>query len=188
MSYDDRCDEIRVGTHNDVLHNMNKGMKAHYASDFKAGNKYLRLAEAGIERLFTQSVSKKAASYIVNEKTVPYRGEDFEAVMVHLFMALNYVFMELWEEALVEARKVDNRLNVINAGYAPDMRNAYDEDAFVRFIMGLLYEAQNEVNDAYISYKKAENGYKKYRRLYGVATPKVLSDKTTDVSSGNLRY
>ncbi|GAF99605.1 unnamed protein product, partial [marine sediment metagenome] len=80
--------------------------------------------------------------------------------MVNLFMALNYVGMGNWEGALVEARKVDNKLSVINSKYEEEKKNVYKEDGFIRFLMGALYEAEGEINDAFISYRKAEEIYR----------------------------
>ena len=81
--------------------------------------------------------------------------------------------MLVW--ALVEARKVDNKLNIINSRYAKDKKNVYKEDAFIRFLMGVLYEADGEDNDAFISYRKAEEIYRTdYRQNYGVSPPVIL--------------
>ena len=90
-------------------------------------------------------------------------------------MALNYTAAGHHEDALVEARKVDSKLNVINSRYADDKKNVYKEDAFIRFLMGVLYEAEGEVNDAFISYRKAEEIYRNdYAANYGVSAPSLL--------------
>jgi hypothetical protein len=128
-----------------------------------------------MDELYTKSISKEAASFLINDNTIPYRGEDFENAMVNLFMALNYAGVGNREDALVEARKVDNKLNVINSRYDEDKKNVYKEDAFIRFLMGILYEADGEVNDAYTSYRKAEEIYRTdYSNNYGVSTPTIL--------------
>jgi len=160
-----------------VLCLMNAGLQAHYARKFKESNKLLAQAEAGIEDLFTKSLSSEAAALMINDTMVPYRGEDFESVMTNLFMALNYIFLGKRDDALVEARKVDNKLNVINARYKPDQQNVYKEDAFVRFVMGLLYESNKETNDAFISYRNAEKTYEDYQALYQTPTPRLLVGK-----------
>jgi len=173
---------------NEVLYYMNKGLAAHYDKKYANSNFCLAKAENRIDELFTQSISKKTASCVINDNTVPYRGEDFEAVMVNLFMALNYAYLNKWDDALVEARKVDNRLNIINAEYEPDFRNAYMEDPFVRFIMGLFYEKKNQTNDALVSYKKALNGYKRYEKYYRIGAPEILKKKSWQVLSGNASF
>jgi hypothetical protein len=167
--------EETYGERNAALYHLEQGIIAHFASRYEDSNKHLSRAECIMDELYTKSVSKQAASFLVNDNTIPYRGEDFENAMVNMFMALNYVGLGLWEDALVEARKVDNKLNVINAQYEEDKRNVYKEDAFVRFLMGVLYEAEGETNDAFISYRKAEEIYRTdYLENYGVSAPPCL--------------
>ena len=170
---------------NEVLYSMNQGLAAHYEKNHAKSNLCLAKAENRMDELFTQSISKKTASCIINDSIIPYRGEDFEAVMVNLFMALNYVYLNKWDDALVEARKVDNRLNIINEKYEADFRNAYTEDPFVRFIMGLLYEKKNEINNAQVSYRKAIKGYKRYEKYYRTGTPEILKKKSWRILSGD---
>ncbi|MBW2165637.1 MAG: hypothetical protein JRG74_05935 [Deltaproteobacteria bacterium] len=98
-------------------------------------------------------------------------------------MAMNYVGLGSLEDALVEARKIDNKLNMFNAQYEDDKKNVYREDAFIRFLMGVLYEAEGEINDAYISCWKAENIYKNdYIRNYGVSPPVFLIENLLTLS------
>ncbi len=160
---------------NAALYYMEEGILAHFASRYKESNESLSRAEQIMDELYTRSISKQTASFLINDNTIPYRGEDFESVMVNLFMALNYVGLDLRDEALVEARKVDNKLNIINSRYPEDKKNVYKEDAFIRFLMGILYEADGEDNDAFISYRKAEEIYKTdYEQNYGVSPPVLL--------------
>jgi hypothetical protein len=160
---------------NAALFYMEHGLVAYYAGRHQRSIRSLLKAEHVIEDLYTRSVSKQAASFIINDNTIPYRGEDFEDSMVNLFLALNYSELGLHEEALVEARQVDAELNLINSRYEPDQQNAYKEDAFIRFLMGVLYEIEGEINDAFISYRKAEAIYRSdYLTNYGVAAPDFL--------------
>jgi len=128
-----------------------------------------------MEQLYTKSISKEVASFLISDNTVPYRGEDFERAMVNLFMALNYVGLGKWEDAVVEGRKVDSKLNLINSQYEEGKGNVYKEDGFIRFLMGALYELEGEINDAFISYRKAEAVYRtEYLPNYGVSPPTIL--------------
>jgi len=160
---------------NAALYYLEHGIIAHYASDYEESNQCLAQAESIMDELYTKSLSKEAASFLISDNTIPYRGEDFENALVNLFMALNYVELGLWEDALVEARKVDSKLSVINSQYAEDKENVYKEDGFIRFLMGVLYEAEGENNDAFISYRKAEEIYRTdYLQNYGIYPPPFL--------------
>jgi len=145
---------------NAALYYMEEGLLAHFAGRYDESNQSLLKAEEILDELYTRSISKQAASFVINDNTIPYRGEDFEDAMVNLFLALNYAGLGLMEDALVEARQVDNELNIINSRYEDESKNVYSEDAFIRFLMGVLYEANDEINDAFISYRKAEEIYR----------------------------
>jgi len=160
---------------NAVLYYLDEGIISHFAGRYKESNQSLAKAESIMQDLYTKSISKEAASFLISDNTVPYRGEDFERAMVNLFMALNYVGLGSWEDAVVEARKVDNKLNLINSKYEEGKRNVYKEDGFIRFLMGALYEVEGEINDAFISYRKAEAVYRAdYLPNYGVSPPTIL--------------
>jgi hypothetical protein len=160
---------------NAVLYYLDEGIISHFAGRFKESNQSFSHAESIMEELYTRSISKEAASFLISDNTIPYRGEDFERAILNLFMALNYVGLGSWEDAVVEARKVDNKLNLINSQYEEEKRNVYKEDAFIRFLMGAIYEAEGEINDAFISYRKAESVYRAdYLPNYGVSPPTIL--------------
>jgi hypothetical protein len=164
--------------HNAVLFYLDQGLVAHYGGYYERSNQALSKADSLMQELYTTSISQTAATFLINDNAYPYRGEDFESALVNLFMAINYAAMQQWDDALVEARKVDAKLNMFNTQYGANEKNAYEEDAFIRFLMGVLYEADGEVNDAFISYRKAEEIYRgTYRRLYGLGPPELLLDK-----------
>jgi hypothetical protein len=151
------------------------GTLAHYAGRPEESIEMLLQAEKIIEELYTTSISKEATTFIVNDTMAPYKGEDFENVMLNLFLALDYLEIGEIDEALVEARKVDSKLNLINSSYPPDKKNRYNEDAFVRYLMGILYEisgTMEDLNDAFISYENAEQIYAgNYWRNYKTPVP-----------------
>jgi len=160
---------------NAVLYYLDEGIISHFGGHYKESNQSFARAESIMDELYTKSISKEAASFLISDNTVPYRGEDFERAMVNLFMALNYVGLGSWEDAVVEARKVDNKLNLINSQYEEAKKNVYKEDGFIRFLMGTLYEVEGEINDAFISYRKAEETYRNdYLPNYGVSPPRIL--------------
>ncbi|MBU4414646.1 MAG: hypothetical protein KJ976_06030 [Proteobacteria bacterium] len=168
---------------NAVIYYLDEGILAHFACRYSESNQSLAKAESIMDKLHTKSISKHITSFIINDNTIPYRGEDFESALVNLFMAMNYVGLGSLEDALVEARKVDNKLNILNARYEYDKKNVYREDAFIRFLMGVLYEAEGEINDAYISYRKAKDIYKNdYSKNYGVSSPVFLIENLLTLS------
>jgi hypothetical protein len=170
---------------NAVLYYLDEGITLHLAGRYQESNESFSRAESIMDELFTKSLSKEAASFLISDNTVPYRGEDFERAMANLFMALNYAALSAWDDSLVEARKVDSKLTVINASYDEDKKNVYKEDGFIRFLMGTLYEAGGELNDAFISYRKAEEIYRDdYLPNYGVRPPEFLIQSLLTAAKG----
>ena len=72
------------------------------------------MAEQRIDDLYTESLAGHVGAFLINENTLPYRGEDFEGVMINFYRALNYIQLGNVDEAMVEARKVKEKLLVIN--------------------------------------------------------------------------
>jgi hypothetical protein len=148
------------------------GALYHYAGNTDSSNAYLLAAEREIGDLYTKSISGEALAFVLNDNVLPYAGEDFEKVLVNVFLALNFAQQGLPDEALVEARKVDLKLRDYAQQY--EGKNAYQEDAFARYLSGILYESAGETNDAFIAYKKAYEAYAAYEKNFGTKAPSFL--------------
>lgn len=155
-----------------VLYDLDRGITLHLAGRYAESNAFLARAEARIEALYTKSITTGIGAMFTNDTLLPYEGEDFEKVQINLIAALNYVYLGDLDEALVEARKVDLKLTAYGAHYAT--RPVYKEDAFARYLSGILYETRGELNDAFIAYRKALDAYDVYRQSYGTALPPTL--------------
>ncbi len=160
------------GERNAVLYDLDRGMLLHLSGKYEESNTFFEMAKTKIERLYTQSLVANVGALISNDNLLPYVGEDFEKVMVHLFSALNYAALSQWDEALVESRQVDALLNRLNDNH--EKKNVYKKDAFARYLAGVLYEARDEVNDAFISYRKAYDVFKSYQKDYRTPFPERL--------------
>lgn len=169
-----RKNDKLYGEKNEVLYNLDLGLLYHYLGEPDSSNTYFFRAERKIDELFTKSISQQALSFIINDNIIPYDGEDFEKVMVNVFLALNFAQKGDFDGALVEARKVDIKLREYARQY--DDKNTYREDAFIRYITGALYESSGEMNDAFIAYRNAYRTYEQYRQPYGVNAPGFLLD------------
>jgi hypothetical protein len=169
-----QANEKAYGDKASVLFKLDMGLLYHYAGQSDSSTRWLTAAETQIEDLYTKSISLAAVSMLLNDNVLPYDGEDFEKVLVNVFLALNYAEQGEEDEALVEARKVDLKLREFSRAY--EGKNRYREDAFIRYVMGVLYESRGEINDAFISYRNAYDTYKTYAKEYGTAAPSFLLD------------
>ncbi len=154
-----------------VLYLLNKGMVLRMKRDFAGSNEALEAAKAEMDRLYAASVSQNAMSFLINDSTVSYGGEDYEQVLVHLYMALNYLELGQKGEARVEAMQVDLKLREISSKVSG---NRYARDAFALYLTGMIYEDLGEYSDAMISYRDAYETYKKYQTGYGTPMPEEL--------------
>ena len=164
---------------NRLLFYLDEGMLAFSGGDFEKAIRAFTAAELLMEELYTISISGEATTFLINDNTAPYRGEDFESVMVNLFLALSYANLSKIEDALVEARKIDSKLSAINLQYDEEHQNAYREDPFARMLIGIFYEmgqTRADLNDAYISYYLAINGYESEYQRFGLSVPVILAE------------
>ncbi len=187
-------DKNAYGINNELLYLLDKGFLEHLNGDYAQSIETFAKAQMKFDELYTESVSKIAATWVFNDYSAPYHGEDFEHVFINGFQALNYLMLGKYDEAIVEARDVDSKLNAINAQYKPDQKNVYKEDAFIRMLMGIFYEAgktREDINDAYISYVKAAEIYEQdYDRNYGLSSPEILKENilTTAKAMGWMEF
>jgi len=162
----------KYGSKNRLLYLLDRGMTLHLSGRFSESNQFLHQAEQWAEQLYTKSIISETGAFFTNDNTLPYAGEDFERVMIHLISALNYIYLEDLDEALVEARKIDHQLNLLNDRY--EKKSVYRQDAFARYLSGKLFEAKKELNDALIAYRKAYEAYQEDQKNYGIDIPEGL--------------
>jgi len=166
------------GKNNQLLYWLDRGMVLQCAGHYQESIHAFAEAQHRFDELYTKSITKLASAWALNDYSAPYRGEDYEYTLVNIFQAMNYVMLGSYNEALVEARDMDSKLNLVNALYAG--KNMYKEDAFGRFFMGILYEVNGspaDLNDAFISYAKAYDDYvNDFQKNYGVEAPALLKE------------
>lgn len=160
------------GEKNALLFYLDRGMLLHLAGQHQESNEAFEQAKRTARELFTKSVTVEASTFLVSDNVRPYYGEDFERALIHFFCSLNYVMLNQGNEALVEARQVDFLLTKLKTDYGH--KNTYKEDALVRYVMGMIYENQGQLNDAFISYRQALEAYDLYRANYGTPLPQAL--------------
>ena len=158
---------------NDALRALELGMITHLSGKYADSNAWFELAVKRMDELDVISVSGTAEAWILSEKFQPYRGEDFERVLAHYYMALNYLLSGELQDALVECRRVNELLQQFDSRY--EQKSVYKADAFVLYLSGLIYEAMGETNDAFIDYRHAFETYQTdYATHYGTPAPVEL--------------
>lgn len=164
--------EDEYGPKSRVLYGMDRGMMLQLAGDYQQSNEVLEQAEDEIDRLYTRSIRTESLAFMTNDNSLPYEGEPYEQVMINVLKALNYACLNRWQDALVEARRIDHRLNVL-ADRTKD-NAAYRDDGFARYLSGILYESAGDVNNAFIAYRKAYETFEASRAWSRTGAPSQL--------------
>jgi hypothetical protein len=168
-----------------LLYLMDRAMTLHLAGDFAASNEAVARGARLIDALYTKSLSSEAASFLVNDMSLPYRGDNYERVMLHVLGMLNYAALGDKDGALVEARQADELLQAYAKEVGED-KVGYREDALARYVSGALYESgsRQDLWDAYLDYKKTDEAFDLYAKLYGTPKPQRLKADLQRLADG----
>ncbi|MGY4385917.1 hypothetical protein ACVWYN_002965 [Pedobacter sp. UYP24] len=159
---------------NKLLFLMERGKTSHLNGEFEVSNNYFNEADQLLEN-GSAGVADALVGTLVNPMNQTYKGEDFEKFMIHYYKALNYLYLNKTEDAIVEAIRIslqsqeqDDKFN--------NKEKRYSKDAFSLMLQGLIYESANDLNNAFIAYRNAAEVYlnAKDSTWYGTTMPKTL--------------
>lgn len=155
-----------------LLYYLNKGTVLHMAGKYKESNEYFQKADYFIED-FQKNYGLAALSLLSNPSVKPYPGENYERILLHYYATLNYLQLNDLDEALVECKRMLMTMQRISDYYQGN--NKYKRDAFTHVLLGLIYDAQNDHNNAFIAYRNAYEVYRDdYSKFLGTEIPLQL--------------
>jgi hypothetical protein len=155
----------------EVLYWLNKGMLLRMNGKLRASNEAFTRAQQRIDELYGVSITETTGSWIINDWTRQYVGEEYEQVLLHVYMALNYLELKQPDEARVEVLQIGLKLRELSKKIE---KQKYIDDAFAHYLSGIIYEQHGEWSDAMIEYRRAYEAYQVYQSEYGVAVPRAL--------------
>jgi hypothetical protein len=160
-----------------LLYLLDLALSQHAAGDFAASTKTFLIAEKIAEIKDYSNLADESAAFLTSDNVLTYKGEDFENVLINVYLAMNFALERNRESAIVEARKVDRKINLMNS----EGKRHYKQNAFARYLTGILYEADREWDNAYLAYKKTyeiEPGFAPLRQdLWRLATLNRMRDE-----------
>lgn len=154
------------------LYYLNRGLTLSVLGKYKESNDYFEKAFVFGEDYRINYINE-AASYLSNPHMTVYRGEDHEHLLLLYFKALNFLKLGQPENALVECRRLNIRLQQLSDKYQSERK--FQRDAFVHTLMGIIYQSTSDFNNAFIAYRNAIEIYEEdYQRLFGLLPPEQL--------------
>lgn len=136
-----------------LVYLLDYGTALHLAGNYDESIKVFLKADDIAAIQDYHSITKISASILLNEGMVQYKGDDFEKVFIHVYLALNFLMKNDLDGALVETR----RTNEILQKFRDEAKKNYDQNALAFYLSGIIWEADKKWDDAYISYKDALN-------------------------------
>ncbi len=177
-----RTIEENGGGSDQLLAWLERGLVLHYADRYAESNEALAAAERTAAQRFDRSLAEGAVSLLTSDARVAYRPRPFEMALVPFYKALNYSWLGQPDAAVVEARSasqllaqyVDLTLGAVreeDRGELERLRN----DAFLLWFSGMLYEADGELNDAFVAYRNAAVAFTQNADLLDLEPPAALA-------------
>jgi hypothetical protein len=194
-----------------VLYYLDKGMLCHYAEDWNESSSLLQQGERAIEENFAVSISQEIGTYLINDLSREYDGEDYEDVYLNVFNALNYYHRGRddagnIDEALVEIRRMNNKLKNLSVKYGamisglqkaalesnaeipanPETPREFSNSALARYLGMLFYRGTGAADDARIDRDGLKLAFADYPHVYSHPVPSSI-DEELEIPPGMAR-
>lgn len=100
-----------------VLYALEKGTINYFKGDYEQSIESFTNAEEYIDQFFTKSIKTGVGAFLSNDNQLNYNGEVYEDVYLNGFKSLGYLKMDDFESALVEARRIAQKLSEAEQKY-----------------------------------------------------------------------
>lgn len=155
-----------------LLYYLNRGVVNSMLGNYDQSNLLFENAYRVAES-HRKNVLNEAVSFLTNPNFSEYKAEDFEQLLINYYKALNYLKIGKREDALVECKRMNIVLSEISSKYSNP--NKFQKDAFIHLLMGLIYDANKDYNNAFIAYRNAVEIYQTdYKKMFGFEVPEQL--------------
>jgi uncharacterized protein len=144
-----------------LLFMMEAGYLLHMAGKYEDSNKVF-LQAAKIAQVVPISVSREVGALLSNQTVTNYRGEDFEKVLVHMYLGINYLMLKNYEDAAVEFKAVNNELNKIKT---ENGKARYKQNIMAKYLTAIAHELRAGVTGSEDDQEYAEVEYKQILQL-----------------------
>ena len=135
-----------------VVFLLDYALALHEQGDYKASTDAFLKAEDLADLKDYTSITRESAAFLTSERLRAYKSERYENLLINGYLALNFLMMGQYDEALVECRKIDQKLHKMKME-----GEKATQSIFARYLSAMIWEAQGKWDSAYIDYKNAYN-------------------------------
>lgn len=134
-----------------LVYLLEYGTALQLAGQYKESNNAFQKADKISAISDYHSISRVTGSLLFSESMVQYKGEHYEKVLINAFSAINYLMLGELDEAVVEARRLNEKL----IKYKNDAGLPYEQNSFARYLSAMVWESSGKWDDAYIDYEES---------------------------------
>jgi hypothetical protein len=180
-----------------LLYYLDGALLNHYALRYEESSQLFQAGERAIEDAYTKSVIMEIGTYILNDTTREYGGEDYEDIYINVFNALNYYHMGNIEDAMVEIRRMNNKLQFLASKYGvitsklqqkaledevalppgPGGEVHFFNSALARYLGMLFYRGTGHTDDARIDRDQLKLAFANAPSVYTYPPPASIDDE-----------
>jgi hypothetical protein len=181
-------------------------MLSHYSEDYDNSVQLLQDGQSAIEEAFTKSVTQTIGTFLANDKTLEYAGEDYEDIYINAFNSLSYYHKNDIESAQVEIRRMTVKLQYLSVKYNelrsnmqeqalaeggevpenPESTAKFSDSALARYLGMLFFRYDGSPDDARIYHDDIKVAFANAPEVYNYSLPPSI-DEELNVPAGKAR-
>ena len=151
---------INSGGKDQLLFLMEAGLMLFTAGKYRDSAQVLLGASQLLDKI-PISVTKEIGAMYSNDKVTNYRGYDFERVLVHMYLGIDYLIINQPQDARVEFKAVGNELQRIKAETGKD----YKQNLMAKYLSGIAHEMTGDMDKSEDDWEYALVEYKQVNQL-----------------------
>lgn len=166
-----------------VLYALEKGTINYFKGDYKQSIESFSNAEQYIDQLYTKSIKTGIRAFLINDNKLDYNGEVYEDVYLNGFKSLSYLKIDEFESALIEARRIAQKLAEAEQKYSTYAETIAESDTTEKeikwqagtsnihdsplshYLAGALYAKAGEEDDARIELNKLKTAIRNHQAM-----------------------
>jgi len=138
--------EAKVSNRDQLLLYLDRGLVSQASQQYEESIKAFELALEVVDRLDYVSIRDQTTAIISSDWAARYKGEYSERLWIHTFQMINYLMLNAFQSAAVEARRA--------VAIFDSHKDVLKHDKFTRHLMGLSFESAGQINSARVEYRK----------------------------------